>query len=95
MQNCTLSGICHCSHHLGNVLSVFDPDLLVIGGGLSQFEDIYRLLPEYLPQYLYGVASLPAIHKARYGDSGGARRSLSQIFPADKHLFTACGAGGK
>lgn len=61
------------AHYLGNVLSVFDPDLLVIGGGLSQFEDIYRLLPEYLPQYLYGVASLPAIHKARYGDSGGAR----------------------
>ena len=68
------------AHYLGNVLSVFDPDLLVIGGGLSQFEEIYRLLPEYLPQYLYGVASLPAIHKARYGDSGGARRSLSQFF---------------
>lgn len=61
------------AHYLGNVLSIFDPDLLVIGGGLSQFEEIYRLLPEYLPPHLYGVASLPAIYKARYGDSGGAR----------------------
>ncbi len=69
------------AHYLGNVLSVFDPDLLVIGGGLSQFEEIYRLLPEYLPQYLYGVASLPAIHKARYGRfRRRLGRSLSQFF---------------
>lgn len=61
------------AHYLGNVLSVLDPDLLVIGGGLSQFEELYRLLPEYLPQHLYGIAQLPAIEKARYGDAGGAR----------------------
>ena len=59
--------------YLGNILTVFDPDLLVIGGGLSQFDAIYRLLPEKLPPYLYGIATLPAIEKARYGDSGGAR----------------------
>ncbi|QCJ68406.1 N-acetylglucosamine kinase [Providencia heimbachae] len=58
---------------MGQVVTVLDPDLVVIGGGLSQFEDIYRLLPEVLPQYLYGIATLPAIEKARYGDSGGAR----------------------
>ncbi|MBP6121675.1 MULTISPECIES: N-acetylglucosamine kinase [Providencia] len=58
---------------MGQVVTVLDPDLVVIGGGLSQFEDIYRLLPEVLPQYLYGIATLPTIEKARYGDSGGAR----------------------
>ncbi|MBG5921129.1 N-acetylglucosamine kinase [Providencia stuartii] len=58
---------------LGQVLTVLDPDLVVIGGGLSQFDGIYQLLPDVLPQYLYGIANLPAIEKARYGDSGGAR----------------------
>ncbi|MCW2256997.1 N-acetylglucosamine kinase [Providencia alcalifaciens] len=58
---------------LGQVLTVLDPDLVVIGGGLSQFDDIYPLLPTALPQYLYGIANLPAIKRARYGDSGGAR----------------------
>lgn len=58
---------------MGQVVTVFDPDLVVIGGGLSQFDDIYTLLPEVLPQYLYGIATLPAIEKAQYGDSGGAR----------------------
>ncbi|AKJ42225.1 N-acetylglucosamine kinase [Pragia fontium] len=61
------------SMYLGNILTLFDPHLLVIGGGLSQFDEIYRLLPEYLPQYLYGIATLPQIEKARYGDAGGAR----------------------
>ncbi|VEB62900.1 N-acetyl-D-glucosamine kinase [Providencia rustigianii] len=58
---------------MGQVITVFDPDLVVFGGGLSQFDDIYHLLPEILPQYLYGIAKLPAIEKARYGNSGGAR----------------------
>ncbi len=58
---------------MGQIVTVFDPDLVVIGGGLSQFEEIYKQLPEVLPQYLYGIATLPAIEKARYGDSGGAR----------------------
>ncbi|EKT53347.1 N-acetylglucosamine kinase [Providencia burhodogranariea] len=58
---------------LGQVLTVLDPDLVVIGGGLSQFDGIYQLLPTALPQYLYGIANLPAIERARYGDSGGAR----------------------
>ncbi len=58
---------------LGQILTVFDPDLVVIGGGLSQFDGIYHLLPNVLPQYLYGIADLPTIAKARYGDSGGSR----------------------
>ncbi|WP_323086767.1 N-acetylglucosamine kinase [Providencia alcalifaciens] len=58
---------------MGQVITVFDPDLVVIGGGLSQFDEIYRLLPEMVPQYLYGIAKMPAIEKARYGASGGAR----------------------
>lgn len=58
---------------LGQVLTILDPDLVVIGGGLSQFDGIYQLLPDVLPQYLYGIANLPAIEKARYGDSSGAR----------------------
>ncbi|MEI9534424.1 N-acetylglucosamine kinase [Moellerella wisconsensis] len=59
--------------YLGNIVTIFDPDLLVIGGGLSQFDEIYRLLPEILPRHLYSIAELPAIEKARHGDSGGSR----------------------
>jgi N-acetylglucosamine kinase len=52
---------------------MFDPHLVVIGGGLSNFEKIYQELPKRLPQHLFRVARLPRIEKARYGDAGGVR----------------------
>ncbi|CNJ85962.1 N-acetyl-D-glucosamine kinase [Yersinia aldovae] len=58
---------------LGNLLTILDPHLVVIGGGLSNFEKIYQELPKRLPQYLLRVAQLPRIEKARYGDAGGVR----------------------
>ncbi|MFI0488376.1 MAG: N-acetylglucosamine kinase [Yersinia sp. (in: enterobacteria)] len=58
---------------LGNLLTMFDPHLVVIGGGLSNFEKIYQELPKRLPQQLFRVARLPRIEKARYGDAGGVR----------------------
>ncbi|WP_060435689.1 N-acetylglucosamine kinase, partial [Serratia marcescens] len=58
---------------LGNLLTVLDPHLVVIGGGLSNFDAIYQALPQRLPAHLLRVARLPRIEKARYGDAGGVR----------------------
>lgn len=58
---------------VGNLLTMFDPHLLVLGGGLSNFDEIYQFLPARLPDYLLPVARLPRIEKARYGDAGGVR----------------------
>ncbi|WJY16724.1 N-acetylglucosamine kinase [Pectobacteriaceae bacterium CE90] len=58
---------------LGNLLTIFDPHLLVLGGGLSNFDEIYRQLSEQLPSHLMPIARLPRIEKARYGDAGGVR----------------------
>ncbi|MGL5386548.1 MAG: N-acetylglucosamine kinase [Serratia sp. (in: enterobacteria)] len=58
---------------LGNLLTIIDPHLVVIGGGLSNFAAIYQALPQRLPAHLLRVAKLPRIEKARYGDAGGVR----------------------
>lgn len=58
---------------LGNLLTIFDPHLLVLGGGLSNFDEIYQILPARLPSRLLRIAKLPRIEKARYGDAGGVR----------------------
>jgi N-acetylglucosamine kinase len=58
---------------LGNLLTIIDPHLVVIGGGLSNFAAIYQALPQRLPTHLLRVAKLPRIEKARYGDAGGVR----------------------
>ncbi|AIR71616.1 N-acetylglucosamine kinase [Dickeya fangzhongdai] len=58
---------------LGNLLTLVDPHLVVLGGGLSNFDEIYRQLPQRLPGSLLPVARVPRIEKARYGDAGGVR----------------------
>lgn len=58
---------------LGSLLTAIDAHLVVIGGGLSNFADIYQQLPERLPKYLLPVAKVPRIEPARHGDAGGMR----------------------
>ncbi|WP_343529340.1 N-acetylglucosamine kinase [Yokenella regensburgei] len=58
---------------LGNILTIVDPDLLVIGGGLSNFSAITDGLAVRLPRHLLPVARVPRIEQARHGDAGGMR----------------------
>ncbi|EPS5937814.1 N-acetylglucosamine kinase [Klebsiella quasipneumoniae] len=58
---------------LGNILTIVDPDLLVLGGGLSNFTAISEGLAQRLPRHLLPVASVPRIERARHGDAGGMR----------------------
>ncbi|EMR3665053.1 ROK family protein, partial [Shigella flexneri] len=58
---------------LGNILTIVDPDLVVIGGGLSNFPAITTQLADRLPCHLLPVARVPRIERARHGDAGGMR----------------------
>lgn len=58
---------------LADIITAFDPPLIVFGGGLSNFDYLYERLPQVLPQYLLKSAQVPLIKKAKYGDSGGTR----------------------
>lgn len=58
---------------LGNIITALDPHVMVLGGGLSNFDHLYEALPKVLPKYLMRSAKIPVIKKARYGDSGGVR----------------------
>lgn len=58
---------------LGNLITIFDPDMIVFGGGLSNFGYIYQALPKMLPRYLMRTAKVPVIKPAIHGDSGGVR----------------------
>ncbi|MBS0969920.1 N-acetylglucosamine kinase [Chimaeribacter arupi] len=58
---------------LGNLLTVLDPHLVVIGGGLSNVDELYPALAARLPAHLLPGCEPPRIEKARYGDAGGAR----------------------
>lgn len=58
---------------IGNIITALDPHLIVLGGGLSNFDYLYDALPKALPCHLMRSAKVPVIKKAKYGDSGGVR----------------------
>lgn len=59
--------------YLGNLLMIIDAELIVMGGGLSNFNEIYQAIPQRLPKYILKQMKVPKIEKARFGDSGGTR----------------------
>lgn len=63
-----LTAIC-----LGNLITALDPEMIVLGGGLSNFDHLYHALPVALPAHLMRSAKVPVIKKAIHGDSGGVR----------------------
>ncbi|KQI67867.1 adenine methyltransferase [Loktanella sp. 3ANDIMAR09] len=58
---------------LATLQNLIDPDVIVIGGGLSRRADLIARLPAALEMHRLGQTRAPAIRVARHGDSSGAR----------------------
>ena len=58
---------------LAQVINILDPDVIVIGGGVSRVGHIYQELPKKLPAYVFGGEMSTPILPAMYGDSSGVR----------------------
>lgn len=63
----------HLARGLAAVINVIDPDIIVLGGGMSNAEQLYRELPGRLPGYVFGGECDTPIVKAVHGDSSGVR----------------------
>jgi fructokinase len=58
---------------LAQVINILDPDVIVIGGGVSGVKHLYQELPGRLPAYVFGGEASTPIFPALYGDSSGVR----------------------
>lgn len=58
---------------LGSVINVIDPHVIVLGGGLSNVDSLYRDLPAALLPYIFSDHCNTRIVKAKFGDSSGVR----------------------
>ncbi|WP_323752870.1 ROK family protein [Marinobacter sp.] len=63
----------HLARGLAAVINVLDPDIIVLGGGMSNAVQIYQELPERLPLYVFGGECDTPIVRAVHGDSSGVR----------------------
>ena len=55
------------------VINILDPDVIVVGGGMSKHEEIYREVPRLLPKYTYHREPKTPIVRAKHGDASGVR----------------------
>lgn len=58
---------------LASVINVLDPGVIVLGGGLSNLEFLYRQVPERWSGYVFSDRVDTRLCRARHGDSSGVR----------------------
>ena len=58
---------------LASVVNTLDPDVIVLGGGVSNIDLLYSGLQARVAQYVFGKQCRTPIVRARHGDSSGVR----------------------
>jgi fructokinase len=58
---------------LGSVINLLDPDVIVLGGGLSNIEPLYERVPQLWSPYVFSDRIDTRLVRARHGDSSGVR----------------------
>lgn len=66
---------------LASVINVLDPDVIVLGGGLSNLDFLYSALPSLLKQYTFSADTGTPVVRAAHGDSSGVR-GAAWLWPA-------------
>jgi len=51
----------------------YDPDIIVVGGGVSKIDQVIESLPSFVNNHLFSGVHCPPIKRAKYGDSSGVR----------------------
>jgi fructokinase len=66
---------------LAGVINIVDPDVIVIGGGLSNMERLYVPVATRLSAYVFSDVVATRLVKAQHGDSSGVR-GAAWLWPA-------------
>ena len=66
---------------LSMVVNFLDPDVIVLGGGLSNIERLYTTVPRLLPKYVYSQSFETPIVRAQHGDASGVR-GAAMLWPS-------------
>ena len=58
---------------LASVINVIDPDIIVLGGGMSNIDTLYQAVPGRWGRYVFSDRVDTRMARARHGDSSGVR----------------------
>ena len=62
-----------CARALASVINILDPDVIVLGGGLSNIDTLYAAVPAQWSRYVFSDVVRTRLVKAEHGDSSGVR----------------------
>jgi fructokinase len=77
---------------LAIVINVVDPDVIVLGGGLSQIDALYAAVAASLPAQVFSDVCTTPVVRNRHGDSSGVR-GAAWLWTADEAQRSARGSG--
>ena len=55
------------------MIGIFDPEAIILGGGMSNIERLYKNIPKIIPKYTFSDKVRNKILKNKHGDSSGVR----------------------
>ncbi|MEM6160539.1 fructokinase [Erwinia sp. P6884] len=58
---------------LAHVINIYDPETIVMGGGMSNVDRLYQTVPQLIKGWVFGGECETPIRKAVHGDSSGVR----------------------
>ncbi len=58
---------------LAQVINIFDPDVIVLGGGMSNLQRLYMNVPKLWQQWIFSEQVVTKLVPPKYGDSSGVR----------------------
>jgi fructokinase len=58
---------------LATVINLLDPDVIVLGGGLSNIESLYQHVPRFWRDWVFSDRVDTRLVRAKYGDASGVR----------------------
>lgn len=67
---------------LASIINVLDPDVIVLGGGVSNIAALYDAVPSLWDRYVFSPTVLTGLRPALHGDSSGVR-GAAWLWPAD------------
>lgn len=58
---------------LAHVVNLLDPDVIVLGGGMSNVDELYEMVPPQLARHVFGGEADTPVVRNKHGDSSGVR----------------------
>lgn len=72
-QACYQKLVDQMARSFATLINLLDPDVIVLGGGLSNLDELYQDLPQATLKYVFTDSASLRFEKARFGDSSGIR----------------------